>query len=284
MSTTTMDADPTGTTTTSTARTPLLAPTSLLRLELVRWVRTHRLLGLSALFLLLGLCLPIMVANLAWLLERSPETRAMADSLPSPTPASGISGYLDQVSQLGMVVLIAAIAGPLCPYGSRAAGLYHWSLTRGARYGRLPASATLLLPRFVVASAAAVLVYLLGMVGAWYETTVLIGAPATGDLLLGTALSCLYLIWVSAVVALIGARAAGQIATASLSVLVVLVVGVAQQAPWIGTIMPGRLLSAPAELLTGGGATEYLPAVGVALASAVALLAIAAGILDRREL
>jgi ABC-2 type transport system permease protein len=127
-------------------------------------------------------------------------------------------------------------------------------------------------------------VYLLGMGGAWYETAVLIGAPAPGDLLAGTALSCLYLIWVSAVVALIGARAAAQIVTASLSVLVVLVVGVAQQVPWIGVAMPGRLLSAPTKLLTGGGVTDYLPAAGVALASAVALLAIAAAVLDRREL
>lgn len=284
MSTTTINTDPAGTPTTSVVPTPLLAPTSLLRFELVRWLRTHRLLGLSALFLLLGLCLPIMTANLAWLLERSPETRAMAASLPTPTPASGITSYLDQVSQLGMVVLIAAIGGPLCPYGSRAAGLYHWSLTRGTRYGRLPASATLLLPRFAVAAAATVLVYLIGMVGAWYETTVLIGAPAPVDLIMGTALSCVYLVWVSAVVALIGARAAGQIVTASVSVLVVLVVGVAQQAPWIGTAMPGRLLSAPANLLTGGEAAGYLPALGVALASAVALLAIAVGILDRREL
>jgi ABC-2 type transport system permease protein len=272
------------TSTVGAARTPLLAPTSLARLELVRWVRTHRLLGLSALFLLLGLCLPIMAANMAWLFERSPETRAMADSLPNPTPASGIAAYLNQVGQLGTVVLIAAMAGPLCPYGSRAAGLYHWSLTRGTRYGRLPASATLLLPRFAVAAAATVLVFLVGMVGAWYETTVLIGAPAPADLLAGTALSCLYLIWVSAVVALIGARAAGQIVTASLSVLVVLVVAVAQQAPWIGTAVPGRLLSAPADLLNGGGFNHYLPAVGVTLASTVALLAVAAGILNRREL
>jgi ABC-2 type transport system permease protein len=273
------------TTTTMTGPTPgLLAPTSLLRLELVRWVRTHRLLGLSALFLLLGLCLPIMAANLAWLFERSPETRALADSLPDPTPAAGIGAYVGQVNQLGMVVLIAAVAGPLSPYGSRNAGLYHWSLTRGTRYGRLPASATLLLPRFAVAAAATVLVYLLGMVGAWYETAVLIGAPNPADLLAATALSCLYLVWVGAVVALIGARAAGQIVTASLSVLVVLVAGVAQQVPWIGTAMPGRLLSAPANLLNGDGVADYLPAAGVALASTVALLAIAAGVLDRREL
>lgn len=267
-----------------TTTTTLLAPTSLLRLELVRWVRTHRLLGLSALFLLLGLCLPIVQANLAWLFERSPETRGLAAGLPAPTAADGIAAYLGQVSQLGMVVLIAAIAGPLCPYGSRAAGLYHWSLTRGTRYGRLPASATLLLPRFAVAAAATVLVYLLGLAGAWYETAVLIDAPAPGELLAGAALSCLYLVWVSAVVALIGARATGQIVTASLSVLVVLVAGVAQQAPWIGTAMPGRLLSAPAKLLTGAQVTDYLPAAGLALASTVVLLAIGTVVLDRREL
>jgi ABC-2 type transport system permease protein len=284
MNSTMMTTGPAGTTTASAVPIPLLAPTSLVRLELVRWVRTHRLLGLSALFLMLGLCLPIVTANLAWLFERSPETRALADSLPEPTPADGIAAYLAQVGQLGMVVLIAAVAGPLCPYGSRAAGLYYWALTRDSRFGRLPASATLLFPRFMVATAATVLVYLLGLVGAGYETTVLIGAPALGDLLAGAALSCLYLVWVSAVVALIGSRATGQIVTATLSVLVVLVCGVAQQAPWIGTAMPGRLLSAPADLLTGGRVTDYLPAAGVALASTVALLAIAVVILDRREL
>ncbi|GIM93171.1 hypothetical protein [Paractinoplanes toevensis] len=254
-------------------------PTSLLRLELVRWIRTHRLIGLVGLFVLLGLCLPIMAANLAWLLEHSPETRALAAGLPSPTAADGIAAYVAQVSQLGMVVLIVAIAGPLSPYSSRAAGLYHWSLARGTRYGRLPASATLLLPRFAVAAAATVLVYLLGMAGAWYETTVLIGAPDPGDLLAGTALGCLYLVWVGAVVTLIGARAAGQIVTASLSVLVVLVAGVARQAPFIGTAMPARLLTGAAV-----DVTDYLPAVGVTLASTVALLAGAVVILDRREL
>ena len=281
-----MGAGPTGTTTTAanTAPTPLLAPTGLFRLELVRWARTHRLFGLSALFLLLGLCLPIVTANLGWILEHSPETRAMADLLPDPTPASGIAAYLDQVGQLGVVVLIAAVAGPLCPYGSRAAGLYHWSLTRGRRYGRLPASAPLLLPRFAVATGATVLVYLLGMVGAWYETTVLIGAPAPGRLLAGTALSCLYLVWVCAVVALVGARTDGQIVTTSLSVLVVLAVGVAQRAPWIGPAMPSRLLSAPAQLLTRDGFADHLAAAGVTLAATAALLAVAAHVLARREL
>ncbi|MEV4702405.1 hypothetical protein [Actinoplanes sp. NPDC049316] len=254
-------------------------PTSLLRLELVRWIRTHRLIGLFGLFLLLGLCLPIMAANLAWLFEHSAETRALAATLPSPTPAGGIAAYVNQVSQLGVVVLIVAIAGPLSPYSSRAAGLYHWSLTRGTRYGRLPASATLLLPRFAVAAGATVLVYLLGLAGAWYETTVLIGAPPLGDLFAGAGLSCLYLIWVGAVVTLIGARATGQIVTASLSVLVTLVAGVAQQVPFIGTAVPGRLLTG-----TAAEVTDYLPAVGVTLASTVALVAVAVVILERREL
>ncbi|NNJ61391.1 MAG: hypothetical protein HKP61_10665 [Dactylosporangium sp.] len=261
-----------------------MTPTTLWRLEWARLVRTHQLLALGALFLLLGLCLPILTANLAWLLERSPDTRDLAATLPSATPAEGIAAYTAQIAQLGLLVLIIGAAGPLCPYARNQPASYVWALGRGHRRGRLPALAAIVLPRFLARAAWAVAAFLLGLGGAWYETAVLIGAPDPARLLAGALLGSLYLVWAIAVVAVIGAWASSAAVTASMAVLAVLLTGIAEIVPGAGRAMPTRLIEAPGELLRGAELTSYLPAAGVAVALTAGLVIAASALLDRREL
>lgn len=263
---------------------PRAQPASLWRLEFLRLVRTHRLLGLGALFLLLGFCVPILTANLPWLLRHSAQGRDLVATLPDPTPADGINSYVGQISQLGLIVIVVSFAGALCPYGRRQAGLYYWALTRVASGRRLGASAALLLPRFVACAVCTICVFLLGLVGAWYETAVLIGRPQLAALAVGAVFVCQYLIWVLAVVAAIGARAGSSIATASMSVLVIMIVGLAQNLPVLGRVLPTRLTEAPGALLQGASWTDYLPAAGVSVGLTAVLVCVALLLLDRREL
>lgn len=256
----------------------------LWRLEVTRLVRTHRLLGLGCLFLALGLCLPVLTANLETLLRRSGEANDLIALLGDPSPVDGLASYLSQVSQLGIMVLIIMAAGPLCPYARRGSGLYYWGLASRAGAGRWAAGRLLVLPRFVALAACAMGVFLLGVAGAWYETAVLIGALDPGRLLIGVGLYCLYLVWIIAVVAAVGAAAKGTVVTAALSALVVVVVAIAESVPVVGKWLPSRLAEAPVTLLGSGEVLDFLPAVGVALAATAALLVTAVAVLDRREL
>ena len=258
--------------------------TSLWRLELTRQARTHRLLGLGALFLLLGLCMPIMNANMRWLLERSEETRAVAASLPAPTPASGFGAYLDQITQLGLVVLVVSAAGPLCPYGRDAPAAYHRMLARGFGPGWSAQLRALVLPRYGALTGVSILVYLVGIVGAWYETAVLIGAPNPARVLVSTLLFCVYLVWVNALVALVGALATNSVVTAALSVLVIVLSGIVESVPVLGRAMPTGLAGYATTALTATPADSCWITGSIALVSAVAMLLAAGFALDRRQL
>jgi ABC-2 type transport system permease protein len=256
----------------------------LWRLEMTRLVRTHRLLGLGCLFLALGLCLPVLTANLETLLRHSGETDDLIALLGNPRPVDGLGSYLSQVSQLGIMVLIIMAAGPLCPYARRGSALYYWGLANRAGAGRWVGGRLLVLPRFVALAACSMGVFLLGLLGAWYETAILIGSLDPGRLLIGAGLYCLYLTWVIAVVAAVGAAAKGTVATSALSALVVVVVAIAESIPVVGKWQPSRLADAPVTLLDTGKVLDFLPAVGVTVVATAALLVTAVGVLDRREL
>ena len=275
------------------------APTSLWRLEWLRLVRAHRWLGLGGLFVLLGLSAPILAANLGWLVNHAGTNGQFTIEVPRPTPADGIGGYARQVAQIGMIVLIVSAAGPLCPYGRRQLGIFYRMMARAASGGVGPgafgvvgpgasllprASAAVLLPRFTVSAVSAVVVYLLGTACAWYETAVLIAAPDPGAVLAGAGCCALYLVFCLAVVGVVGSVANGTLVTASLSVLVVMVIGIAESLPTVGRFMPTRLVAAPADLLGHGHVVDYLPAVGVCVACVVAMLLAGVALLDRREL
>jgi ABC-2 type transport system permease protein len=247
---------------------------NLWRLEWLRLVRTRSWIALAAVFLFFGLLGPISARYMEQILQRF--AGDISVTLPPPTPASGLEQYLGNVMQIGLLVVLAVAAGALA---------FDQPVERAAFYrSRVRRVWTLLAPRYVVVTLAAVGAFVVGTLGAWYETVVLLGELPVGAMLLGTLLTSLYLAFAVAATA-----AAASVARAPL-VIVPVAAGLLIVVPLLGLVgalrdwLPSVLLGSLVGLTVGVPPVEYLRPALVTLAATVVLLGFATSRLERREL
>lgn len=247
---------------------------SLWRLELLRLVRTRRLLALCGVYLFFGLTGPLLARYMDRLLASIGGDVEI--TVPPPTPAAGIAQFSSNAQQIGLLVVLVVAAGALAFDAKPEIGTFFRT--------RVTSTARLLLPRFTVAAAAAAAAFVLGTLAAWYQTTVLIGAPPAGGILAGMLYGAVYLAFAVAVMAVAAA------VTRTTLTAVAVAVGVLLGLPLLGLIgavaewLPSHLLGALDALAAGAPAADYLRAAGVSVIATVALLAGAARLLDRREI
>lgn len=248
---------------------------TLLRLELLRMVRTHRWLVLVGIYVFFGVLGPLTARYLGELIERF-GTGDMVIEAPEPEPVDGVVQFVGNASQLGLlaVVVVAAAALSLDARPEVSAFLR----TRVERAGRL------LVPRFVVVGATAVGALVAGTAVTWALTAVLIGGLPAGAMVLGTFLGALYLAFAVAVVGAMAAvlRSVPGVSLASLGVLIVL--PIAGLVPALKVWLPSQLFAAVAGLVEGAPASDYVRATVVTLVVTPAIVAYAMWRYDRREL
>jgi ABC-2 type transport system permease protein len=246
---------------------------TLWRLEVARLVRSRRLVALLGVYAFFGLTGPLLARYMAEIMERV--GGGIQVIIPDPVPADGITQFLGNASQIGLLVVLVVAAGALALDATPPLSAF---LRTRASIPRL------LLPRYVVATGAACAAFTVGMLAAWYETQVLLGSLPVGSMLVGIGLSWLYLAFAVAVVAAVAGFTRGQATTVlgALGALLLLpVVGIAEPVqPWL----PSALLGAVTALLEGVPATEYLRALAVTVIATGALIALAARRVERREL
>ena len=246
---------------------------SLWRLELLRLVRTRRLVVLLSVFAFFGLTGPMLARYMGELLERF--GGGVSVVVPDPVPADGITQYLSSASQIGVLVVLVVAAGALAFDAIPELAAFLRARTSVPR---------LLLPRYGVTVLAACGAFTLGMLGAWYETQVLLGALPAGTVLLGIVLWWLYLGFAVAVVAVASALVRGLLATVALSAGLLLVLPVLAVLEPLRRWLPSQLAGAPDALLRGAAAGDYATAVAATLVATAGLLAAAIALLTRREL
>lgn len=247
---------------------------NLWRLEWLRLRRTRSWIALAAVFLFFGLLGPITARYMEAILQRF--AGEVTVTLPPATPTSGLEQYLGNVMQIGLLVVLAVAAGALA---------FDQPIERAAFYrSRVRRVWRLLVPRYAVVTLATVAAFVLGTLGAWYETAVLIGDLPVGAMLLGMVLTSLYLAFAVAVTAM-----ASSFARAPL-VIVPLAAGFLVFVPILGLVdplrdwLPSRLLGSLVGLVGGVPPGEYIgPAFATLVATAV-LLWLATLRLERREL
>lgn len=248
---------------------------TLLRLELLRMVRTHRWLVLVGIYVFFGVLGPLTARYLGELIERF-GTGDMVIEAPEPEPVDGVVQFVGNASQLGLlaVVVVAAAALSLDARPEVSAFLR----TRVERAGRL------LVPRFVVVGATAVGALVAGTAVTWALTAVLIGGLPAGAMVLGTFLGALYFAFAVAVVGAMAAvlRSVPGVSLASLGVLIVL--PIAGLVPALEVWLPSQLFAAVAGLVEGAPASDYVRATVVTLVVTPAIVAYAMWRYDRREL
>jgi len=242
------------------------------RLEALRLWRTRRLVALIAPFVLLGLGIPILTHHLPELAKHAAgDVRVIA---PPPTPADAIAGFAANAAQLGTVVIVVVAAA---------------SLTIDARPGlaafyrsRVRRPSILVVPRYLAVALAATFALGLGVLCAWYETSVLIGPLRPGPLAAGYGLEVLWVYFCMGVVAAWASVARGvpAVAGASLASLLALVFlsGIHALSSW----SPSALAASVANLVRPGHPGVPWHALATTAPGAVVLVTIAAWRLARR--
>jgi ABC-2 type transport system permease protein len=245
------------------------------RLELIRAWRTRRLIVLLAAFVIVGLGDPVLTYFLRDLVSRGPRDGVHV-ILPRPTALDGITGVAGSLAELGTLVVAIVAAASLVFDGRPAlAAFYRTRLLRPVR---------LVLPRYLVVTAAALVALAAGTLAAWYETAVLFGAVPAVALAAGFALEALWFCFVTSLVLAFASVVRGAGAAVGSAIAVLLALALLGSVSVISSWLPTRLSDSLPDLISPDAAGDIWHAVIVAAAAAVVLVVVAVWRLGRREL
>lgn len=246
---------------------------TLWRLELVRLVRSRRIIALLFVYAFFGLTGPMIARYIDELLARF--GGGMQVVMPDPVPADGITQFLSNASQIGLLVVLVVAAGALAFDAKPELAAF---LRTRAPIPRL------LAPRYAVALLAAGTAFTVGMLLAWYETVVLLGSLPVGAMLAGIGLSWVYLAFAVAVVALSAALVRSTLAVVGLAAGVLITLPVFGVLDVVSPWLPSTLVMAPDALVRGAEVGDYARAAGVTVVATAGALVAAVALLRRREL
>ena len=249
---------------------------NLWRLELLRLVRTRRLLAIFGVYVFFGLSGPLTARYLGAILNRVGTTEGARIELPPPVPADGIAQFVSNAAQLGLLVVVLVASSALAFDARREMAAFLRT--------RVDSIVSIVGPAFTLNAAAAVAGFVAGSLAAWYETAVLLGAPPAGRLLAGIGYGALFLVFAVAVVAAVAASVRGVLGTAGIALAILLVLALVGNIGALGRWLPTNLAGAMVALLRGGSPTDALPTAGMTVALTAALLWYAVTVGGRREL
>lgn len=248
---------------------------TLLRLEILRLVRTRRWLLVVGVYAFFGLVGPLFARYLNEIIDRFGGGEVIIVGH-DPQPVDGIVQFLSNVSQLGILAVIVVAAGSLAIDARPEIAAF--LRTRVAR------TRSLLFPRLIVVGGVAGLALILGTAVAWVLTAVLIGSLPVGAMLIGTLLGLLYVGVVVAIVAAVATFTRSVVGTVFASLAAVIAMPILALVPPLARWLPSELLAAVAGLVDGGGVSTYVPATITSLVIVAGLVALAVHRGERREL
>ncbi len=243
------------------------------RLEWLRLLRTGRLVALVATFVVLGFAMPVVTYFLPQIIENSGGDIEIV--VPEQTAADGIIGYASNLAQIGTLVVVIVGAAAFAIDARPALGAYY--RTRVASIWRL------LLPRGGALAAATGVSLVLGTLGAWYETEVLLGRVDIGALAGGTALMALWFGFVISLTVGVAGIQRSVLGIAGVTIGIVLVLVFLGSLSVLSSWLPTRLGAGYSEtFLPGGGEHLWRPIViGIVTSAACWLFGVT--MLARRE-
>jgi ABC-2 type transport system permease protein len=248
---------------------------NLWRLEWLRLVRTRRLVAILGIYLFFGLTGPLSARYLGAILGRV-GPQGVRIELPPPTPADGVTQFVSNASQIGLLVVLLIAASALAFDARREMAVFVRTRVDSVR--------EILVPALTVNAGAAVAGLVAGSLAAWYETTVLLGTLPPWPMVVGIAYGCLYLVFAVSTVAAVAAVVRGVLATAGVAVTVLLGLAIIGNVGSLGRWLPAGLVGAEDALVRGVAPTGYLPAAAVTVAATAALVWFAATMGAKREL
>jgi ABC-2 type transport system permease protein len=245
------------------------------RLELLRLWRTQRIIALGAIFLILGFGIPILTYYLPELVKNS--AGDVEITVPKQTAADSMAGFASNVSQLGTLIVVVVAAATLAIDARPNLSVFYRT--------RVHQPARLILPRYVVVSAATVATLALGTLGAWYETTILLGSVPVGGLLVGLVLEALWFCFVIGVVAAFTGLFRGVLGVVGGSIALLLALALLGSVlPSVSSWLPTRISSGSAARIVQPPAENLWQPVVIATVGTIVALGLAIYGLGKREL
>lgn len=230
------------------------------RLEWLRLTRTRRWVALVGVFLFFGLLGPLTARYLGEILERY--GGEMQVTVPDPVPVDGITQFVANAVQIGVLVAVVIAAGALAFDAKPQVGVFFRT--------RVDRIRDVIVPRYVVNAVAAAAAFTLGAAAALYETVILLGSVPIGPWLAGTVYGVLYMLFAIAVVAAAAGKARSTLATVLTTIVVLLVLPIIGLLPQIAEWLPSALIGAVDGVPRGEPAMDYLGAAVVTV-GAIAL-------------
>lgn len=193
---------------------------NLWKLEWLRLLRTRRILILFAVFVIFGFGEPLLIRYLPDIISHSSNANSSnlkITVVSKPTATEGFTGYINEVSGLGLIVTLILAAYSLAIDAKVRLSTYYRTRTTKAT--------DLLLPRFTVITVATLGAFIAGTLTAWYETTAVLGHSAAPSVIAGMLLTCLYWIFCIATVALAASIVRSIMATVGLAFAILVLAG-----------------------------------------------------------
>lgn len=243
------------------------------RLEWLRIWRTRRLVALVATFLILGFGSPVLTYYLPDLIKHS-SNNGIEITIPEQTATDGIASYAGNITQIGSLV-VAVVAAATLALDARP-GLAAFYRTRIQR------RAMLVLPRYLTVTAASIAALALGTIGAWYETTILLGTVPIAALLKGVALEALWLVFICSMVLLFSSLVRGVLGVAGATLGVLLALALLGSFSFAASWSPTRLSGGMADFMRESPGSHW-QAIAATFAISVAACGLAVILFDRRE-
>jgi ABC-2 type transport system permease protein len=237
---------------------------TLWRLEGARLWRTRRWMIVFGVYAFFGVVGPLTARYLSAILATF--GGGVEVVAPEPTPAMGIGQFLSNASQLGLLAVVVVAAGALAVDARPEFAAF--LRTKVSEPWRL------LLPRYVVSTAAAVAALVVGTGLAWLLTLALIGAPPAGALVGGTLYGALFLAFAVAVVTAVAGYARSQATTVFGALILLLVLPILAIADPVADWLPSDLVGAAAAMVEGAPAGEFVRSALVTVVLTAAALAL----------
>ena len=247
---------------------------NLWRLEWLRLVRTRRIIALVGVFVFFGLVGPLLARYSEAIVENF--GGGVEITVPEPIAADGVTGYVSNAVQIGLLVAVGIAAAALAFDAKPQMAIFLRTRVERVR--------DILVPRFVVITAAVVGSFALGSVAALYESVVLLGSLPIGGWFLGTLLGALYLVFAMALTAAISSRLNSVLMTVLVAIGVLLVLPIIGIAPSVAEWLPSHLVGAVDGLVRSASFGDYIGSIVVTVLATAGLLWLAVRWASQREL
>ncbi|HEY91996.1 MAG TPA: ABC transporter permease subunit [Dehalococcoidia bacterium] len=247
--------------------------TAMLKKEIKEQLRTHKLLIVTAVFLLFGFATPLLIKYMPQLLEAAGE--GIIIQMPEPSAAMAIGEYAGTIVQFGVLVAVLMLMGAVSRERERglAAIILSKPVSRGAY----------ITAKFLATASSFIVALVLGSAACWIYSILLIG-PASLPAFLGlNVLAALFFMFCLSVTLLCSSMFRNQLLAGGIALAILIIQALLTQVPVLGDYMPGQLTAWGIGLLSGPHPTAW-PAVIVCAVLTVACLVLSPAVLRHREL